>query len=81
MTWCHVLNISSRSLSYRGPYHIETSPLICTANQSTSCYTIKISVSSLTQLLATESPLKMIKDSFYFMLKTLFVLKIFKFLS
>ena len=29
----------------------------------------------------TESPLKMIKNAFYFILKTLFTLKIFKFLS
>ena len=28
-----------------------------------------------------ESPLKMMKNAFYFILKTLFVLKIFKFLS
>ena len=28
-----------------------------------------------------ESPLKMIKNAFYFILKALFVLKIFKFLS
>ena len=33
------------------------------------------------QLLATESPLKMMKHAFYFMLKALYVLKIFKFLS
>ena len=29
----------------------------------------------------TESPLKMMKNTFYFILKALFVLKIFKFLS
>ena len=32
------------------------------------------------QFLATESLLKMIKNAFYFILKALFVLKIFKFL-
>ena len=31
--------------------------------------------------MATESPLKLIKNAFYFTLKALFVLKIFKFLS
>ena len=31
--------------------------------------------------MATESPLKMMKNTFYFILKALFVLKIFKFLS
>ena len=33
------------------------------------------------QFLATESPLKMMKKAFYFTLKALFVLKIFKHLS
>ena len=35
----------------------------------------------LRQFLATESPLKMMKNAFYFMLKALFVRKIFQFLS
>ena len=39
------------------------------------------SLSSLRQFLATKSPLKMMKKTFYFTLKTLFVLKMFKFLS
>ena len=38
-------------------------------------------LSCLGQFLATESPLKMMKNAFYFTLKPLFVLKIFKFLS
>ena len=38
-------------------------------------------LSGLRQLLATESPLKMMKNTFYSILKALFVLKIFKFLS
>ena len=33
------------------------------------------------QILATEIPLKMMKNAFYFNLEALFVLKIFKFLS
>ena len=37
--------------------------------------------SSLGQFLATESPLKMVKNAFYFTSKALFVLKLFKFLS
>ena len=37
-------------------------------------------LSGLIQVLATESPLKMMKNAFYFTLKALFVLKIFKFL-
>ena len=38
-------------------------------------------LSRLRQFLATESPLKMIKNAFYLTLKALFVLKITKFLS
>ena len=40
----------------------------------------KDALSDLRQFLATESPLKMMKNAFYFTLKALFVLKIFKFL-
>ena len=42
---------------------------------------IKAALSGLTQFLATESPLKMMKNAFYFILKALGVLKTFKFLS
>ena len=42
---------------------------------------IKGALSGLRQFLATESPLKMMKNVFYFTSKALFVLKIFKFLS
>ena len=38
-------------------------------------------LSGLRQFLANESPLKMMKNAFYFTLKVLFVLKIFKVLS
>ena len=41
----------------------------------------KDALSALRQLLATESPLKMIKNAYYFTSKALFVLKIFKVLS
>ena len=41
----------------------------------------KGALSGLRQLLATESSLKILKNAFYFTLKGLFVLKIFKFLS
>ena len=41
----------------------------------------KGALSGLRKFLATESPLKMMKNAFYFTSKTLFVLKIFKFLS
>ena len=39
----------------------------------------KGALSGLKQLLATESSLTMMKNAFYFTLKALFVLKIFKF--
>ena len=42
---------------------------------------IKGALSGRSQFLASESPLKMIKNAFYFTLEALFVLKIFKFLS
>ena len=43
--------------------------------------TFKGALSGLKQLLATESPLKMMKNAFYFTSKALFVFKTFKFLS
>ena len=42
---------------------------------------LKCALSGLRQFLAAESPFKMMKNAFYFTLKALFVLKIFKFLS
>ena len=42
---------------------------------------LKGALSGLRQLLTTESPLGMMKNAFYFSLKVLFVLKVFKFLS
>ena len=41
----------------------------------------KGALSGLRQFLATERPLKMTKIAFYFNLKALFVIKIFKFLT
>ena len=42
---------------------------------------LKGALSSLRQFLATESPLKITKNAFYFTLKALFILQIFDFLS
>ena len=42
---------------------------------------LKAALSGLRQFLATESPLKMMKNAIYFTLKALFVLYIFKLLS
>ena len=46
-----------------------------------SSLNFKGAFSALRQFLATESPLKMIKNAFYFNSKALFILKVFKFLS
>ena len=43
-------------------------------------HTIKGTLSGLRQFLATESPLKMMKNASYFTLKALFALKMFTFL-
>ena len=42
---------------------------------------IKDALSRLKQFLATESSLKIMKNTFYFTVKALFILKVFKFLS
>ena len=52
-----------------------TTALLISSNE------IKGALSGLRQFLAAESPLKMMKNAFYFTSKALFVLKIFKFLS
>ena len=49
--------------------------------KSSVLITFKGALSCLRQFLATVSPLKTIKNAFYFTLKALFVLKIVKFLS
>ena len=43
-------------------------------------YDFECALSGLRQLLPTERPLKMMKNAFYFTLKAIFVLNIFKFL-
>ena len=54
--------------------------LIDQVHKSQNTY-FKGTLAGLRQFLATESPLKMMKNAFYFTSKALFVLKIFKFLS
>ena len=44
-------------------------------------FSVKGALSVLRQFLATDSPLKKMKNGFYFTVKALFVLKILKFLS
>ena len=58
--------------------------LICCADFGSAlsaCCLLKGTLSRLRQFLATESPFKVMKNAFYFTLKALFVLKVFKFLS
>ena len=50
-------------------------------NQKKAFYFFKGALWGLGQFLTTESPAKLMKNVFYFILKALFVLKIFKFLS
>ena len=42
---------------------------------------VKAALAGLRKYLAPESPLKMMKNAFYFALKAFFILKIFRFLS
>ena len=43
--------------------------------------TLNSTLTGLRQVLATESPLQMMKNAFYFNLEAFFILQIFKFLS
>ena len=60
---------------------------ICNKNCNAKMYweniqtTLKFTISGLRQFLAAGSPLKIMKNAFYFTLKTSLVLKIFEFLS
>ena len=46
-----------------------------------TCIVLQGPVSGMRQFLTTESPLKMMKNAFYFILKTFFALEIFSYLS
>ena len=50
-------------------------------SQTWKFFLFKDALSGLRPFLVTETPLKMMKNAFYFTLKALFVLKVFKFLS
>ena len=50
-------------------------------SDGTSVVVLKGALSGLRQFFTTESPLKIMKNAFYFTSKALFVLKIFNFLS
>ena len=61
-------------------FFLEFSTATVTMKAVQILWVFKEALSDLTQFLATESPLKMMKNAFYFALKTHHVLKIFKFL-
>ena len=79
----HTLNIklnSLRTIFVFSQFHKH----IFKSNRSQMFFKIgalKGALSGLRQLLATECPLKIMKNAFYFTLKALFVLKTLKFLS
>ena len=70
-----------------GPCHIETSLLICSANQWAGFYMITafkgqtLTFQKSCFIYLNGSPLIMMKNAFYFILKAFFFLKIFKSLS
>ena len=51
------------------------------ANVFLMLYSIKVGLSPSKKICFNDSPSKMMKNAFYFILKALFVLKIFRFLS
>ena len=60
-------------------FHYEV--IFCYSKLFESAFNFQGALLGLRQFLATESPLKMMENAFYFTSNTLFVLKIFKFLS
>ena len=70
-----------RHLNIRVGEHSGVSPLTGKESKAKTATAVKGAFSGLRQFLATESPLKMMKNAFYFNSKALFVLKIFKLLS
>ena len=71
------------SLFHMGNICVTRLPLLDTHNEFSGFLFLLFqgTLAFLKQFLTTESPLKMLKNSFYFTLKALFVLKILKFLS
>ena len=55
--------------------------VLLTMTRNIAEYIFKGTLSDLRQFLTNEIPLKMMKNAFYFTLKALFILKIFKILS
>ena len=73
-TFCLIVHVTSSVSSVEFPGRQMDEDL----QQKIECF--NGATSGLRQFLVNESPLKMLKNAFYFTLKALFVLKIFKFL-
>ena len=77
--WTQIGNLRFHYSPYQiGNLRFHYSP--CQKLKEEASMRLKAAFSGLRQLLATESPLKMIKSAFYLTLKALFILKMFKFL-
>ena len=73
------ISFEKRYSSHKRSFNV---PLFCT-KLSTEYWNFKVGLSpskNICVICLIESPLKMMKNAFYFILKALFVLKIFKFL-
>ena len=80
--WSHAIKIFPTPLAVIWySYQMSSSLLTNSSIINTHFFQFKGALSGLRQFLANESPLKMMKSDFYFIVKALFVLKIFKFLS
>ena len=81
-TRCHSLSLLSLFVIHCDLLSLDV-PLICLLinNHFKLKYLLKGALSGLRQFLATESPLKIMKNAFYFTSKAHFVLKVFRFLS
>ena len=79
--WFYSLQNLAFSKAFVGKTVIVSEAFAANYNNRQSSNNLKGALSGLIQFLATESPLKMMNNAFYFISKAHFVLKIFKFLS
>ena len=86
-----VFSYFRKRLNHRSIFEMVLNTLLCSTWSLTKGFLVKINtcmlsifkgaLSGLRQFLATECPLKMMKNAFYLTPKALFVLKLIKFLS
>ena len=78
--WSHAIKIFPTPLAVIWySYQMSSSLLTNSSIINTHFFQFKGALSGLRQFLANESPLKMMKSDFYFIVKALFVLKILSF--